>query len=402
MSANYKTSLHNTHTIMKHLFLLDPKIIFLNHGSFGATPKPVLETYQDWQRQLETQPVRFLSRELNEHLSHARQVLGTFLNADADDLVFIPNATYGVNTVARSLKLTPGDEILASNHEYGACDRTWKFICQKTGAKYIKQSVDLPVREPEEIVDQIWAGVSDQTQLIFLSHITSPTAITLPVEHICARARNDGILTMIDGAHAPGQIDLNLQAIAADFYTGNCHKWMMAPKGSAFLHSRREYQHLLEPLVVSWGWQAEETYKSGSEFIDHHQWVGTHDPAAYLSVPAAIKFQQDYNWKKVRQSCQELVGYTIQMASQITDLPPIYTIGSDSYHQMAALPLPKSIDPLSLKTWLYEEEQIEIPCHNWEEAPFIRISVQGYNTQEDVETFLTALKQALTQPGLRN
>jgi len=209
---------------LKDYFLLNPDIVFLNHGSFGATPKPVFEAYQSWQLRLERQPVLFLGRELDGLLKVSRRALGKYLNADADDLVYIPNATHGVNIIAHSLDLKPGDEILTTDHEYGACDYTWDFICGKTGAKYIHQPIPLPVHSEEEIADQIWLGVTPRTKAVYLSHITSPTALRLPVEQICQHAREAGILTIVDAAHPPGQIPVDLQALGADIVFGNCHK----------------------------------------------------------------------------------------------------------------------------------------------------------------------------------
>src|SRR5215212_3618802 len=208
---------------LKEYFLLEPTVIFLNHGSYGATPKPVFEAYQNWQRRLEHQPVLFLGRELPALLRESRIALGTYLNADADDLVYIPNATHGVNIVAHSLRLQPGDEVLTTDHEYGACDYTWEFVCGRAGADYIHQSIPLPVHSEDEIVDTLWQAVTARTKVIFLSYITSVTALRLPVEKICKRAREAGILTIIDAAHAPGQIPVDLQALQADILFANAH-----------------------------------------------------------------------------------------------------------------------------------------------------------------------------------
>ena len=209
---------------LKESFLLDPDVIFLNHGSYGATPRPVFESYQNWQRRLERQPVLFLGRELPALMREARAALGEYLNATADDLVYIPNATHGINIVARSLRLGTGDEVLTTDHEYGACDYAWEFHCEKTRAQYIHQPTPLPVQSEEEIVEQFWRGVTPQTKVIYFSHITSSTALQLPVEEICRRARERNILTIIDAAHAPGQIPVDLQALGADIIFGNCHK----------------------------------------------------------------------------------------------------------------------------------------------------------------------------------
>ncbi|HNP84748.1 MAG TPA: aminotransferase class V-fold PLP-dependent enzyme, partial [Kouleothrix sp.] len=200
-------------------FLLRPEITFLNHGSFGACPRPVFESYQEWQRRLEVQPVEFLGRHISTLLAEARTRLAAYLRTAAGNLVYVPNATYGVNIVARSLDLQPGDEVLASDHEYGAADRAWRFVCNKRGVRYINQPIGLPLESAEQFVEQLWAGVTPRTKVIFLSHITSPTALIFPLEAVCRRARAEGIMTVIDGAHAPGQIDLALDALGADFYT---------------------------------------------------------------------------------------------------------------------------------------------------------------------------------------
>src|SRR5262245_16903128 len=211
-------------------FLLRPEITFLNHGSFGACPRPVFEIFQAWQRELEAQPVEFLGRRISQLLAEARARLASYVGTQADHLVFVPNATYGVNVVARSLELQPGDEVLTTNHEYGAADRAWRFNCARRGVRYISRPIALPAECDEPIADQLWAGVTERTRVIFLSHITSPTALIFPVAEICRRARAAGIMTVVDGAHAPGQIDLDLEGMGVDFYSGNCHKWLCAPK----------------------------------------------------------------------------------------------------------------------------------------------------------------------------
>lgn len=378
---------------LKNLFLLDPQVTFLNHGSFGACPRPVMETYQQWQHRLEWQPVQFLANDLTAHLAQARQTLGQLINAPAGDLVFVPNATYAVNLVARSLQLQAGDEVLATDHEYGACQFTWQFLSQKQGFRYVQQSIPLPVRSDEEIVEQFWQGVTAHTKVIFISHITSPTALCLPIAAICARARQQGILTVVDGAHALGQLDLDMVTIGADFYTSNAHKWLCAPKGSAFLYTRPEQQPLIEPLIVSWGWDKNRTMHLGSDYLDYLEWSGTMDPSAYLSVPAAIQFQAEHNWPAVRQQCHQLVTQAITRIGELTGreaiAPPHF------YHQMAAAPLPPISDLPAFKARLYHDYQIEIPCTTWKNWQFIRISMQGYNSQQDIDTLLAALWQLL-------
>jgi len=379
---------------LKEYFILDPSIIFLNHGSFGATPKPVFEDYQSWQMRLERQPVLMLGREYDQLLFESRKKLGEYLNADANDLVFIPNATHGVNIIARSLALNPGDEVLTSDHEYGACDYTWDFLCGKTGARYIHQHIPLPVQSGEEILDHLWKGVTPRTKVIFLSHITSPTALRLPVEQICARARKLGIFTLIDAAHSPGQIPVDLQELGADAVTGNCHKWMMSAKGAAFLYVKRDAQHLVEPLIVSWGYNPTPASSTGSRFIDLLQWTGTKDPSAALTVPSALKFMQDHHWDDVRHECRLLLKEGIEQICDLTKLLPLYPLDSDLYFQMGIAPLPKCNIEV-LKQRLYDEYRIEVPLILWQEQQFVRISVQGYNTREDIDALVKALATLL-------
>jgi isopenicillin-N epimerase len=382
----------------KNLFLLDPGVIFLNHGSFGACPKPVFAAYQAWQHQLEEQPVLFLGREFADLQLTARQKLGVFLGAQADDLVYIPNATYGVNLIAHSLAIQPGDEILTTDHEYGACDNTWEFICRKTGGKYIHQPLDLPINSVETFADQFWQAVTGRTKLIFLSQITSPTAQRLPVETICQRARQAGILTFIDGAHAPGQIPLDLEASGADFYTGNAHKWMLSPKGAAFLYVRRESQPLVEPLVVSWGYSANKETTTGSHFIDLLQWTGTHDPSAALSVPIAIEFMQEHHWDQVRRDCHGLLLQALSRIQDLTGLPSVYPADDQPFTlppQLAVVSLPQSADIVSLKARLYDHFRVEVPLIEWNGRKFMRLSIQAYNSQEDIDVLLEGLEVLL-------
>lgn len=378
---------------MKEHFLLDPDVIFLNHGSFGATPRPVFESYQRWQWELEKQPVEFLGRRSDELLNHARSILADYLGTKRDNLVFITNTTTGVNILARGIKLEPGDEVLASDHEYGAMDRTWKYLSQASGFSYFNHKFSVPILNADQWMEEFWSGVTSRTRVIFLSHITSPTAIILPVAEICKRARQAGILTIIDGAHAPGQIDLTLEDLGADFYIGNLHKWLCAPKGSAFLYARPEVQHLAQPLIISWGWESDQP--SQSLFIDWHQWTGTRDIAAFLSVPDAIKFQMDHNWPVVRDRCHQLASELRNRITNLTGLEPLYSDSNDWYRQMGTVPLPQSVDIIEGKKFLYEHYRIEIPIIQWKDQKLIRFSLQGYNTMDDVLALETAIKNLI-------
>jgi isopenicillin-N epimerase len=380
---------------LKSSFLLDPNIIFLNNGSFGACPRPVFEVYQSWQRRLEQQPVLFLNREITSLQQEARQALAAYLHTSADNLAFVPNATHGVNIIARSLALSEGDEILTSDHEYGAMDYTWEFIGKKTGAKIVHQPIALPARSSTEMAEQFWHGVTPRTKAIFLSHISSPTALRLPIEAICARARQAGILSIIDGAHAPGQIPLDLDSVGADFYIGNCHKWMLSPKGAGFLYARPEVQPLVEPLIVSWGYHATPQNTYGTQYLDYQSWTGTYDPAAYFSVPAAIQFMEENYWPRVRSECHRLLRSAIERICTLVNMEPLYPFDSDLYFQLGIAPLPVNTNIEALKIRLYEEYRIEVPLMEWNGRKFVRISVQAYNTQEDLDALINGLGELL-------
>jgi isopenicillin-N epimerase len=381
----------------KDEFLIDPDIVYLNHGSFGATPKIVFDSYQTWQKRLEHQPVQFIVRELLDYLKQARQTLGEYLKANSDDLVFIPNATFGVNVVSRSLDLQAGDEVLSSDHEYGACDNAWQFICSKTGASYRRIPIPLPLPKAEDFLELLWQAISANTKVIYLSHLTSSTAQRFPVELVCKKARNDGILTIIDGAHTPGQIPLDLGAIDADFYVGNCHKWMLGPKGSGFLYTRPDKQKIVEPLVVSWGWGENSPYTTGSDYLDRLEWWGTSDPSAYLATPTAIQYMDENGWPGVRQGCNQLLHYALDQMNSMTCLQSMYSDGPGSFHQMAIAQLPSNIgDVAALQSTLFSKYGIEIPGIAWNNKQYLRISIQAYNTQNDVNVLLAALGELLS------
>jgi isopenicillin-N epimerase len=390
-------------------FLLDPDIHFLNHGSFGACPWPVFETYRCWQAELERQPVQFLGRRATELLAGSRAALAGYLGAAADDLIYFPNPTTAINMVARNvarlaakddregllLRLHPGDEILTTDHEYGAMDRTWRYVCDQIGVRYVQRPIPLPVTTHADFVEHFWAGVTGRTRIIFLSHITSPTALTFPVAEICRRARAAGILTIVDGAHAPGQLPLNLAELGADIYTGACHKWLCAPKGAAFLYARAEVQPWLEPLVVSWGWEAEKP--GPSRFVDWHEWQGTRDLAAYLTVPAAIRFQAEHAWDAVRSRCQTLATETRRRIDALTGLPPICPDGRDTwFSQLIAARLPEC-DLDAAKARLYDEHRIEVPLIRWNRQSFVRVSFQAYNDEDDADALVLALARLLPE-----
>jgi isopenicillin-N epimerase len=321
----------------------------------------------------------------------SRTALASFVGASADDLVYVPNTTTGVNMVARSLALEPGDEVLSTGLEYGAAERTWQWICRLRGANFVRRTVSLPLDSPEQMGEAVWGGKTDRTRVLFLSHITSTTALIMPLAELVSRARDAGIITVIDGAHGPGQVPVDLNALGADFYTANCHKWMMAPKGSAFLYASPDRQDLLDPLIVSWG----NLSKSESRFVQENEWQGTRDIAAYLSVPAAIKFREDYDWARVQKSCFDLLAGAREKLLEVTGIPPICPASETWFRQMASHPLP-SCDGDALKAALYDRFRVEVPIVDQNGVTFIRVSIQGYNTASDVDTLVSALSELLT------
>ncbi len=382
---------------LRSLFLLDPEVCFLNHGSFGACPRLVFEAYQAWQLRLERQPVAFLdpARGYWRWLAQARAALAAEVGADPGDLAGVMNATVGLNIAARSLPLRPGDEILTTDHEYAALDKTWAHVASRTGARVVVARVPLPLAS-EAFTEALLAAMTDRTRVLFLSHITSPTALLFPIERIVALARDRGVWTVIDGAHAPGHIPLDLDALGADFYAGNCHKWLMAPKGSAFLHVRRPLQALVTPLIISHGWtldRAEPGPFGNSAFLDALEMQGTRDPSAFLAVPDAIRFRAEHDWPSVAARCQALVDATEARVARLTGLAPLSTHEFRA-PQMAALRVPRT-DPLALQRALLDRHGIEIPCLDWQDHTIVRVSAQGYNAQGDMDRLVAALAERL-------
>ncbi len=377
--------------ILRAFFSIDPHITFLNHGSFGATPKPVMRVYQKWQRFSEVQPVQFYARQSNDLLSASRRDLSQILKTDPDNLVFIPNATTGINIIGRCLSLSRGDVLLTTDHEYGAIDKTWDYLSRKTGFKVTVKNIDIPTIDDDQIISSVFESLPANVKALSLSHVTSPTALVFPVKEICKRARELGIITIIDGAHAPGQVELNLDELECDFYVGNLHKWLCAPKGTAFLFAHPRIQSIIEPFVVSWGWET-EPYRS--RLISYLEWTGTRDISSYLSVQSAIDFHQKHIQGKPQNRCHQLAVETQKAIAELFGNSPL-TLYPDAYScQMASSILPSGlILPDQLKALLYSKHHIEIPIIPWGDKILIRYSYQIYNNDNDMGKLLAALRE---------
>ena len=371
---------------MKKHFLLDPNITFLNHGSFGACPKVVFDNYQYWQRELERQPVKFFTKVLYEKLEYSRKKLSNFIGCDHDELIFFQNPTTAVSNIICNLNLKSGDEVLMSSHEYGALIRSWVEWGVKKNIKIIQQEVKLPLTNESEFIESIWRGVTPKTKVIFLSHITSATGLIFPVEKIISMAKQKKIMTIIDGAHVPAHIPLNIHKINCDFYAGALHKWLCAPKGASFLYVKKEHQTWVKPLIYSWGKEGDDP--GPSEFLQDFQWQGTRDMAAFLSIPSAIEFYHGYLEKNLKL-CRKNIKYAFKNLELTLKTEPISN-GGNWIAQMVSHPLPKTVPP-DLKEILYNKYKIEIPIFKWENRMFIRISMQIYNEKKEIDLLLSAL-----------
>ncbi|HQZ49310.1 MAG: aminotransferase class V-fold PLP-dependent enzyme [Chitinophagaceae bacterium] len=374
---------------LKSQFLLREDITFLNFGSFGACPKPVFERYQQYQLELEQEPVNFVTSKALKYLDHSREALGNYVNCHKNDLVYVTNPSYAVNTVAKSLDLKEGDEVLTTDLEYGACDKTWDYYCRKAKAKYVRQPIPLPIESKEHFFEAFFKGLTAKTKLIFISHITSTTGLRFPVEEICAIAKEKGILTFVDGAHAPGHILLDLQTLNADFYTGACHKWMMTPKGSSFLYVRKELQSTVDPLIISWGYNA--MFPSDSQFIDYHQMNGSRDLSAFLSIPAAINFMQEHDWKTVAASCRNLVQENIEPFCKLLGASPLSPLNDDFNLQLFSAEI-KTTEPEQLHDLFFEKYKIQIPVMRHGDKVYLRYSINAFNDQGDMDKLFAAIK----------
>lgn len=378
-------------------FLINPKITYLNFGSFGACPKPIFEDLQKWQLEMESEPVQFITVDGFKYLKKSREALAKYIHCDSDDLVYTPNPSYAMSIITKSLKLNAGDEILTTDLEYGAMDKSWNYYFKQTGVKYIRQPINLPLTTKEAFVEDFFKGLTKNTKAIFISQITSSTALILPVKEICDIAKQKGLLTIVDGAHVPGHIPLNLSELKADIYTGACHKWMMTPKGCAFLYVSKQHQHWTDPLVISWGY--ESAMPSHSQFLDYHQLQGTRDFTAFLTVPKAIEFMNTNHWEVRATNCRKLLQANAQRFCDLLGTKPLCPINDTFLGQMFSIPI-HTTEPETLQRDLFEAYKIEIPVMRHGSDVYLRYSVQAFNTQKDLDTLYNALKEIIANTEL--
>jgi isopenicillin-N epimerase len=350
---------------MREGFLLDPDVAYFNHGGYGACTVGIFDEYQRLAREIETQPTDFFSRRFDGAIYESRSALASFVGARADDLVFAPNATSALNAVIRSLRIRPEEEILTTKHEYGAILRTLGHI-----------RANVVLVEPEELI----ASIGLRTRAVVVSHITSPTALVLPVEEVCEAARRAGVLSIVDGAHVPGHLPLDVPGVGANVYVANCHKWLGSPKGAGFLWAEPEHQEWIEPLVVSWG------YHDEAGFGERHGWQGTRDPSAYLAVPAAIAAHAGFDLVGMRELADEAERRLAPFG-----LRPLRGERAPFMRALAA----RTDDPAALWKRLYDEHRVEVPVYAWEDTCLLRVSIGPYNDEADLERLVVAVRVTL-------
>jgi isopenicillin-N epimerase len=364
--------------ISRDEWLLDPDVAFLNHGSFGATPRAVLAEQERWRARMERRPTHFMSEELPPAVRAAAAHLAAFVGARPEDLVFVENATGGCNTVLRSLHLAPGDEILLTDHGYPAVRKAAEYVARRANARVVEATVPFPLQDAAQVVAAVSSQIGPRTRLAIFDHITSSTAVIFPVRELTALCRAAGVPVLIDGAHAPAMLSLDVPTIGADWYTGNCHKWLMAPKGSGFLWVAAERQANIHPLVISHGY--------GQGFTAEFDWVGTRDPSAWLSVPAAIDFHERLGGAKLRERNAALAREQASLLAHAWKTErgaPDPLTGS-----MATIRLPlrepaTAERALGLRRKLFDDHRIEAPVNAFAGALWVRISAHAYNRPAD-------------------
>ena len=376
---------------LKNQFLLDPEVAYLNHGAYGACPRPVFEAYQRYQRELEREPATLLYREFTKRMQETRARLSLFLNCESDQIAFVRNVTYGLNMVAQSLIINEGDKILATEHEYGAVDRMWETICEERGAHLIRVKMPVPLESASSIVDKLEASIDPSVKIITFPHIAPETAQLFPIQKLTKIARDAGAVSVIDGAHAPGQIKVDLKKIDADFYVGNCHKWMLSPKGAGFVYASREYENRIRPLAISWG----NISEGSSSLLLENDWQGTADISSILAVQDAIEFLNAHEWfENVIPRSSQLISKFNNAVLNVTGMDDLYVCNDLRPPQMRTYLLPEG-DHSSLHTELFQRYKVDLPVFLHPEGNMFRISVQAYNNESDLDRLVAALRELL-------
>lgn len=372
-------------------------VTYLNHGSFGLPPRPVLERREALLRELAAEPMDFFIRQLSDRLEGALQPLADLLHCSSDDLVFVPNATAGMNIVVANLTLGPDDEVLLTDHEYGAVVRIWERACRESGARLVTATLPRPVASVEEVVDAVFEQVTDRTKLLVFSHVTSQTAVILPVRELCARARERGVLTCIDAPHAPVQVEIDLKELEPDFYMASCHKWLSAPFGTGFLYVSREHQPGLRPTLLSWG---RSLRGAAPSWKDEFHWPGTFDPTPYLTIPTALECIRSLGIETFRERTHALARYARQRLLELSGegaltaddprwYPSMVTVPFESLGRSAAFP--GDIHPF--QKWVWERHRIEVPVIGWQGKPQVRVSCHLYNSRMDIDRLIDAVNE---------
>ncbi|MBS0209006.1 MAG: aminotransferase class V-fold PLP-dependent enzyme [Planctomycetes bacterium] len=373
---------------------LAPGVTYLNHGSFGPAPRPVIEARQNWFRELERNPVDFYVRRLAGLLADVRERLGRFVGCSGNDLILVDNATWGMNLVAASVPLAAGDEVLLTNHEYGAVERIWERRCREVGVTLVIQPLPNPLGDVDRLVSQLFAAASPRTRLLVVSHITSPTAVILPIEAICREARRRGIAVCVDGPHALLQAPVNIAALDCDYYLASCHKWLCAPLGTGMMYVHPRVHAQIRPVILSWGRQFPGNAEPGLN--DEFTWLGTRDPSGFLTIPAAIEFMEAAGVERFREHSHALAQQARRLLRPVTGIEPLVPDDSAWYGSMVAMPLPDG-DGRRLQRALWERYQIEVPITRWRGGRLIRPSCHFYTKGEQLELLASSLAVLLAE-----
>ena len=376
---------------LKSYFYLDPKITYFNHGSFGACPKFIFDKYIEIQKKLEQNPVCFLDESIDERILKSQIKLAKYIDCEHDDIVFFPNPTTAINEVIKSLNLKKNDEILSTNQEYGALDKAWDYISKKTGSKYIKIKIPNPLSNNDDIYDFFKTKINNRTKVLYLSHVTSATGLILPVKKIINLARKFGILSIIDGAHAPGHIDVSIKDLNPDIYTGTCHKWLLTPKGVSFLYVKKRIQKIIKPLIISWGYSNKEIKRT--KFQDEHLWQGTRNISSYLTINRALKYREIYKWDEVAELCKNRILKFGEEIQEEFDFNLFCSLSTKFLGQMLSFDIKLTADKINQIYSLLKKDKIIIPIFEWENKLIMRISINGYNSESEIKQLLSCLRK---------